>query len=126
MRSIIFLFCLSFLLVNCERKHYSLTPIGQEEFKEIYKSDKKIQLVDARTQTEYDQGFIEGAILIDIRKNDFLDQANSKLNTQDPIYIYCKMGSRSVKAGTELLLSKKFPEVYYIKGGYTQWKQNQE
>lgn len=126
MRSFIVLVCVSFLFVNCERKHYSLEEISQEQFKEVYQSDKKIQLVDVRTKAEYDKGFIEGAILIDIRKEDFLDKANSMLNTKDPIYIYCKSGSRSAKAGTELLLTKKFPEVYMISGGYTQWKQNLE
>ncbi len=126
MRSLIVLFCLSFLLVNCERKHYSLQEISQEEFKKVYESDEKIQLLDVRTKAEYDQGYIEGAILIDIRKNDFLEKANSLLNTEDPIYIYCKSGSRSTTAGTELLFTKKFSEVYMISGGYTQWKQNQK
>ena len=83
-------------------------------------------MVDVRHKGEIDQGAIEGAILIDIRKENFLEQAKSLLNSDEPVYLYCKKGSRSTKAGTELLLTKEFTEVYYLTGGYTQWKQNQE
>jgi rhodanese-related sulfurtransferase len=126
MKQLFFLFCISVLFFNCERKHYSLEPISQEAFDQLYNSDQKIQLVDVRTQREFDQGAIDGAILIDIRKENFVDQAKSLLNPDKPVYLYCKKGSRSTKAGTELLLTKEFTEVYYLTGGYTEWKQNQE
>lgn len=112
-------------LVNCEQKQYNLQPISQEDFEQIRKSDPNIQLVDVRTQREFDQGAIGGALLIDIKQDDFRDKAKSLLKTDEPVYLYCKKGSRSVKAGTELLLTKEFTQVYYVEGGYTQWKQNQ-
>jgi rhodanese-related sulfurtransferase len=126
MKQLIFLFFVSVLCFSCEKKHYSLTPISQEEFEQVYNSDQEIQLVDVRTQAEYDLGFIEGALLIDIREDNFIDQAKSLLNPDEPVYLYCKKGSRSIKAGSELLLDGKFKTVYYVKGGYTKWKQNQD
>jgi len=126
MKRLILLFCVSFLFFSCERKHHSLTPISQADFDQVYNSDQKIQLLDVRTQAEYDRGFIEGALLIDIRQDNFVDQAKSLLNPDEPVYIYCKKGSRSIKAGNELLLTKEFTEVYYVTGGYTEWKQKKE
>lgn len=125
MKRLIFLLCVSILFVNCEKKNYNLTPISQEQFQEVYNSDKQIQLVDVRTQTEFNQGAMEGAMLIDIKQDNFIAKAKSLLKTDEPVYLYCKKGSRSMKAGTELLLTKEFTEVYYVTGGYTQWKQNQ-
>jgi rhodanese-related sulfurtransferase len=127
MRRLLFLLFISWTFFSsCEKKHYNLTPLSQEEFYQVYNSSQKIQLVDVRTQAEYDQGFIEGALLMDIRQDNFIDQAKALLNPDEPVYLYCKRGSRSKKAGTELLLTKEFTKVYYVSGGYTQWKQNQK
>lgn len=122
----ILLLCLSVFFFSCEKKQEGLTPISQEDFEKVYNSDQKIQLVDVRTNAEYVQGFIEGAILIDIKQDNFLDQAKSLLNPEEPVYLYCKKGSRSERAGNELIVTKEFKEVYYVTGGYTEWKQNQE
>jgi len=81
-----------------------------------------IQLVDARTQAEYDEEHIPGALLIDIRGDDFDTQVAKLLQPDKPVAIYCRGGVRSRKASEQLLL-KGF-QVYNLDKGFSQWKQD--
>ena len=82
--------------------------------------DEDIQLIDARTQAEYDEDHIAGALLIDIRKEDFDEQVAKLLHPEKPVAIYCRGGVRSRKA-TERLLLKGY-RVYNLDKGFAQWK----
>lgn len=79
-----------------------------------------VQLVDVRTESEYKEEHIPGAILIDIRKDDFDEQVTKLLIPGKPVAVYCRGGVRSRKA-TERLLLKGF-QVYNLDKGFTQWK----
>ena len=80
-----------------------------------------IQLVDVRTKVEYDEEHIPGAVLIDVRGDDFDVQVSKLLNPEKPVAVYCRGGVRSRKASEKLLL-KGF-QVYNLDKGFTQWKQ---
>lgn len=124
MKKIGILFFMTFVILSCSNKHYNLQPISQENFEALYQKDSTIQLVDVRTVKEFADGHIEGALLIDVKKDNFLAVAKNKLNKSKPVYVYCKSGHRSLKAGTELLLSKEFNEVFYLTGGYLEWSKS--
>jgi len=79
-----------------------------------------IQLVDARTQAEYNEDHIPGALLIDIRADDFDTKVAKLLQPDKPVAIYCRGGVRSRKASEQLLL-KGF-QVYNLDKGFSQWK----
>jgi rhodanese-related sulfurtransferase len=78
------------------------------------------QLVDVRTQAEFDEDHIAGAILIDIRQDDFDLKAAKLLQPGKPVAVYCRGGVRSRKASEKLLL-KGF-QVYNLDKGFSQWK----
>ena len=123
MKKVFLITIVSFLVCSCT-KSYNVNPVSQEEFKVLYNKDSTIQLLDVRTTEEYNLGYIKGATLIDVKQDDFLEKAMKTLDKSKPVYIYCRTGNRSQKAASELIVSKEFRDIYYIKGGYTEWKQN--
>lgn len=79
-----------------------------------------IQLVDVRTPEEYNSGHIAGAVNIDINSPDFMSQATRELKKDKPVYVYCRSGKRSKKAGNRL--AGEGYEVVDLDGGITDWK----
>ena len=118
MKSLIFIFLTSLLVINCTELQEENT-ITTIELKGLLFKDK-IQLIDVRTQREVKQGAIETALFIDFYDKDFLIKVNRKLNKKKPVYLYCRSGNRSGKA-TKILLQNGF-EVYNVLGGYKKWK----
>jgi len=118
MKSLIFIFLASFLVINCAEVQEGNT-ITTLELKELLFKDN-IQLIDVRTQREVKQGVIETALFIDFFDKDFLIKVNRKLNKKTAVYLYCRSGNRSGKA-TKILLENGF-EVYNVLGGYTKWE----
>lgn len=123
MKNFLFLFILV-LCASCNTSSTELAEVEKGELQKLLTAKADIQLLDVRTEREFNQGHIEGAIHIDIKNDDFLDKARHRLDKTKPVYLYCKRGSRSTKAG-ELLLKEKFDTVYCLDGGYTSWKQNE-
>ena len=75
--------------------------ITQVEAKEIMDSSVPYILIDARTDEEYAQGHIEGAILIP--EYEIRERAESELPQKDAlILVYCRSGRRSKIASEEL------------------------
>ncbi len=92
--------------------------LSNEAFKEVIEA-KEVQLVDVRTEKEFNEGTIEYAKNIDVLGTDFIDEAN-KLDKTQPVYIFCKSGKRSAKA-RNMLLEEGFEKVYELKEGYSKW-----
>jgi rhodanese-related sulfurtransferase len=81
---------------------------------------KNTQLIDVRTPEEYDAGHIDNALNFNIINRDtFLIQVQ-KLNKNQPVYLYCKMGGRSNRAAN-LLLEEGFKKIFDYSGGYNDW-----
>jgi thioredoxin 1 len=77
------------------------------------------QVVDVRTQAEYANGHLAGAMLMDYYKKDF--KANlARLDKNKPVFVYCAAGSRSGSA-TEVLEELGFKQIYDLKGGMNGW-----
>ncbi|MDG1228087.1 MAG: rhodanese-like domain-containing protein [Polaribacter sp.] len=118
MKSLIFIFLTSLLVINCTEVQ-EVNTISTVELKKLLSKDK-IQLIDVRTQREVKQGLIETALFIDFFDKDFLTKVNRAVNKKRSVYLYCRSGNRSGKA-TKMLLENGF-EVYNVIGGYTKWK----
>ncbi len=80
---------------------------------------KKIQLIDVRTPQEFNSGHIEGAKNIDFYSKTF-NVEFSKLEKEQPVYLYCKSGNRSRLAGNKLM-DLGFKQIYDLEGGYLNW-----
>ncbi|UCD30332.1 MAG: FAD-dependent oxidoreductase [Planctomycetota bacterium] len=77
------------------------------------------QLIDVRSEAEFAAGSLQGARnipLSNIRDN------LSKLNKDEPVYVYCGVGQRSYNAA-RILMQSGFKEVWNLAGGYRLNKQ---
>ena len=87
--------------------------------------EQSMPLVDVRTAEEYAEGHLPGAINIDVKQPDFSNRATQAIkqsgNQDSPVAVYCRRGSRSMKAAT--LLAKDGREVYNLAGGITAWEE---
>ena len=85
--------------------------ISGAEAKALMDSESGYIIIDARTQEEYDEGHISGAILIP--EYEIADRAEKELPDKDQlILVYCRSGRRSKIASEEL-----------VKLGYTNVKE---
>ena len=101
-----------FACVGCS----SSTPASYEQIsgadaKALMDSESGCIIIDARTQSEYDEGHIPGAILIP--EYEIASRAEKELPHKDQlILVYCRSGRRSKIAAEEL-----------VKLGYTNVKE---
>ena len=85
--------------------------ITAAEAKEIMDTQEGYVILDARTQEEYDEGHIPGAILIPY--DEILEKAEDVLTDKNQlILVYCRSGRRSKLAAEDL-----------VKLGYTNIKE---
>ena len=84
-------------------------------------ADTNVVVLDVRTASEYAEGHIQGAVLIDQNQSDFVEKAKASLPQDKTIALYCRSGRRSANA------AGKLAEVGYkcvnLKGGIITWKE---
>ena len=89
----------------------SYEQISGAEAKALMDSESGYIIIDARTQSEFDEGHIPGAILIP--EYEIAERAESELSDKNQlILVYCRSGRRSKIAAEEL-----------VKLGYTNVKE---
>ena len=105
-------FALPFGCVGCsDGGSATYEQISGAEAKALMDSESGYIIIDARTQEEYDQGHIPGAILIP--EYEIADRAEKELPDKNQlILVYCRSGRRSKIAAEEL-----------VKLGYTNVKE---
>lgn len=93
--------------------------ITSEEAKEMIDNNGEIIILDVRTEEEYKEGHIKGAILIP--NNQILENAEEELlDKEATILVYCRSGRRSAQAAADLA-SLGYTNVYDF-GGIIDWK----
>tara|TARA_X000001036_G_scaffold252967_1_gene235449 strand:- start:32 stop:418 length:387 start_codon:yes stop_codon:yes gene_type:complete len=115
-----FLFILLLLLNGCSNSdQQSVKYISSSEFIEL---SIDFELIDVRTKSEYESGFIESGLNIDFFSDTFESDILS-LNKNSKIILYCRTNNRSTK--TAILLKKNgFKDISVIEGGITDWVKN--
>lgn len=111
---------LSVISCKAQEEKSEVTVLSIEEAKSILTEDPEAVFLDVRTPEEFNEGHIEGAVLINFFDEDFKEQAEA-LDKDKPVYIYCRSGNRSQKAGM-ILTQMGFQEVYNIEAGYIGWE----
>jgi rhodanese-related sulfurtransferase len=77
-------------------------------------------VLDVRTQSEYDEGHLENAVLIPLTELESrIDEIVQYRDSE--IIVYCKAGSRSAQASS-ILDSNNFTKVFNVLGGITAWE----
>ena len=114
-----FLFIL-LILISCTNVNQPFVKyISESEFLE---SSDDFKLIDVRTKSEYESGFIERAINIDFFSDTFESDILS-LNKNSKIILYCRTNNRSTKTAN-LLKKNGFKDISVIEGGITDWVKN--
>lgn len=95
--------------------------LSNEEWASIMKENPGF-ILDVRTRGEYEQGYIEGAHLIDVTEASFLENiSQSDIDKSTPIYLYCRSGSRSKKA-MQILKVNGYTNLYELDHGFMGWQ----
>ena len=106
---------------SCGQKAY--VELSAKQFGQLIQSTPNIQLVDVRTEEEHRKSRLEHAVLIDINKPEFKQQAERTLRKDHPVAVYCRRGRRSAKAAA--ILAKAGYQVTSLKGGIEAWQRNE-
>jgi len=123
MKKVLFLsvLALSFALLSCNNPTSSqiemVSPI--QVYEAVYGEDS-MQLVDVRTEEEYEVSHLKNAQNICVTSDDFREKVAS-LDKMKPVYVYCKSGKRSTKAAS-ILIELGFTKVYDLQGGHQSWE----
>ena len=112
----IFLF-LSYLFY-CQQKG-DFQSMNVEEFDSLIQNED-IQRLDVRTLAEYSEGHITKTININVMDDSFASMADSLLQKNKPVALYCRSGKRSKKAAA--ILSEKGFKVVELGKGFNAWQ----
>ena len=92
--------------------------ITAEEAKQIMDNEEGYIILDVRTQEEYDEGHIPGAVVIS--HEEIAEKAEGVLTDKDQlILVYCRSGRRS-KIAAEALVELGYTNIKEF-GGITDW-----
>jgi rhodanese-related sulfurtransferase len=92
--------------------------ITAQEAKQIMDSEEGYIILDTRTQEEYDEGHIPGAIVIP--HDEITDRAEEELPDKDQLLlVYCRSGRRS-KLAAEALVELGYTNIKEF-GGIIDW-----
>ena len=116
-----------FFICICSIGMWACSENEKEEFKNISSAqfeeliqDKNVQVVDARTPAEYQEGHLIESINLNVKDSSFVSAAEELLNKDQAVAVYCRSGKRSRKAA-KLLVKQGFKVVYNMDKGYLQW-----
>ena len=123
MKKLVFLLLAVMLLTACGQDKENdqgaiYMNITAEEAKQIIDSEEGYIILDVRTQEEYDQGHIPGAIVIS--HEEIAEKAAEVLTDKDQlILVYCRSGRRS-KIAAEALVELGYTNIKEF-GGIIDW-----
>lgn len=83
-------------LFSCQQKG-DYKSMNVEEFDSLIQN-QDIQRLDVRTLAEYSEGHITRTVNINVMDDSFASMADSLLQKDKPVALYCRSGKRSKKA----------------------------
>ena len=86
----------------------------------IANAPENLVILDVRTQEEFDEGHIEGAVMLDFYRDDFADEL-AKFDPDVPYVLYCRSGNRSSSARA-IMADLGFQSVEDVDGGIVGWQ----
>ena len=123
MKKLVFLLLAVMMLTACGQDKENdqgaiYVNITAEEAKQIMDTEEGYIILDVRTQEEYDQGHIPGAIVIS--HEEIAEKAEEVLTDKDQlILVYCRSGRRS-KIAAEALVELGYTNIKEF-GGIIDW-----
>lgn len=115
----ILLFVSSFGFTQSDPIHESISVQQADSLVQSFNDSSNFVILDVRTETEYVNGHIEGAINVDYYSEDF-DQNLSLLNREKKYLVYCGSGGRSTSSFNKMK-ALEFETLYNMLGGINAW-----
>jgi len=88
-----------------------------QEARRLIEDKPDLVLLDVRTESEYEEGHIEGAVNIPVQE---LSVRFDELSPEDELLVYCRTGNRSAQA-VDILLDLGVTKRYHMDAGITGW-----
>lgn len=107
-------------LFSCQQSKRDFKTVPVKEFASLIE-DASVQRLDVRTMAECSEGHIPGTININVLDDSFAVMADSTLQKDKPVALYCRSGKRSKKAAA--ILSEKGYKVYELDKGFNAWQE---
>ena len=92
--------------------------ITVKEFEKL-RAGTNVVILDVRTEREFKEGHIPGAVLLDVNSAGF-DKEAGKLDRSKVYLVHCAAGVRSLKACNSMR-GLEFTNLYNLRGGYKGW-----
>lgn len=106
-------------LFSCQQKG-DYKSMNVDEFDSLIQN-QDIQRLDVRTLAEYSEGHITKSVNINVMDDSFASMADSLLQKDKPVALYCRSGKRSKKAAD--ILSEKGYKVFELNKGFNAWQE---
>lgn len=94
--------------------------LNEKEWTEGFKASQNAEILDVRTPDEFDEGYIEGAKLINIQDTSKFMEEIKQLPKDKDYYVYCRSGKRSGMA-CQLMNKEGIENAYNLEGGILDW-----
>ncbi len=106
--------------VNQSALELDYPSINTTRAQELLDKNARIMLLDVRTPSEYYEGHLKDAVLIDVTQEIEFMKKLGDLDKKKTYIVYCRSGSRSLKA-CALMREAGIRKVYNVEGGYLAW-----
>lgn len=107
-------------LFACQQKEEKFKSVSVDDFETLI-ADPEVQLLDVRSVAEYSEGHVPHSININVLDKAFETMADSILQKDKPVAVYCRGGKRSKEAAA--ILSRKGYKVYDLDKGFNCWQE---
>jgi len=97
----------------------ALTTITVADLRQAH-AEGDITLLDVREPWEYEQGHVEGAVLMPLIYDTAKQALDAGLDKDEPVYVFCRTGNRSTVA-SQALVDAGFTDVRNVAGGIVDW-----
>ena len=118
MKKIFFILLMSFLVIGCSSSNKDT--VSYMKAKEMIINNEAI-LLDVRTEEEYNDNHIDGALLLSLDNIDEKSALDVIGGVDNYVIVYCKSGARSSEA-KEKLKSLGYKNVFDL-GSIDNWKE---
>jgi rhodanese-related sulfurtransferase len=117
MQRLLSIFPVLFLLIIQQSSAQQVLSIDEFQAKI---GEKGVQILDVRTMSEYNSGFIKSALQADWNNRAQFNDRTQHLDKSKPVYVYCASGVRSGAAAAAL--REKGYTAINMEGGLNAWK----
>ncbi|PKG44238.1 rhodanese-like domain-containing protein [Psychroflexus sp. MES1-P1E] len=97
--------------------------LNEKKWYEGLKASSNSEIIDVRTPDEFDDGYIEGARLLNIQDSSKFMAELEKLEKDKDYFVYCRSGRRSEMA-CQIMEKAGIKNAYNLQGGILDWTGN--